>query len=853
MADWREELMKALHSGDAEYMTAMLGQVPPELVEHAVSTIASMASACLARGDHDQALIFLDQLVAAKPLDSHWYRERSRTQMRRGAFAAALHDAEKAIEIEPGEASGYVLQGDAHLAEERREQALAAYVRALELEPSDEILQKKVANLSGDAQDQIGSLPRIRFDPAVFRDPTMPESVSIAMIEGLTRHLSRYGYHQAVRNTLDRLLDPNWVEAWRTSLTQCAGSTVVFCGGELGFLPLIALELGAEKVIIVSGNPLEQRIASGIIQKHRLLQWRDTVADRFESMSPEEKRSSFETFNQGIVFADKEKLGDIACDWLVFSDIDHSLLATGLVTTLEDCRQRGLVPARGVLPQRAMVHAIGIQWLYPGSDFDFSPVQAMRWSLHPEALDLPSSAWVPVTASVSVCTIDFLDFRPGHLQHTLPVTADGHLDAILFWYELDLGNTRIGSGIGQGLECLRPAVQYVDPSVVRRDERIVLHAHLEATRLLFELDVPRAAIRDSRLPSWYVPMMLDRHRNDAYRKALGTLGGDCLALEIGAGCGLLSMLAVDAGAGDVYGCEVEPLIFKTGERVVSLNGYAHKIHLVNKDCRRLALGEDLPQRADLVLFELFDCGLIGEGILHFLDHVRQQLAMPEARYLPMAARVRGMIVESRIDSIAGIDANLLNPFLFTPSYMNVDASRLRYLQLSEPFDVFAFDFASATPEPQETKIVLDAIAAGTAGAVLFWFDLQLDEDTWLSNAPDSGVSFHWHQAMQYLPEARVEPGMRLGLTAKHQGSGIAFAWTEGDIPQSAFSRLPRVDPTSWAQAMELEAQTQQLLSHARSSPEEHARVAEVAIRIAVDPGRFRIDPKVAQRFASLFL
>lgn len=849
MADWREQLMRALQSGNADYMKAMLANVPKETLQQAIPAVAGLAAACAAKDDLDQALVYFDQLVDIDAANAHWYAERAALQLRRGEFAAALSDAQQASALDPAQSRGLILQGDALAASGERERALAAYAAATALAPADEALARKISALSAQAAP---ALPDVVFDPAILSQSGEHGAAPASMVEGLIRHLSRYGYQQSVRNVIDRVSDPGWLQRWQAALADCAGASLLFHGSELGVLPLLALQAGAAKVVIFSETPLEARIASGIVQKARLAQWRDVVGDRFAAMSQEEKQASFEAFNRDIVFAHGDSPAGADCEWVLFAPLDHTLLGSGVVPALRRWREAGLAPTR-ILPRRAKLYAQSIEWLYPGSAYRLDPVREFRWSLYPEMLDLSADSWRPLTAAVCVAELDLWQFDESIAPLQLTATADGSVDAIVYWYTLDLGSTSIDSGAEGGLTCLRPAVQYLDAQSVAAGEHLPLDLHVEATRLRFEPRPPRSRPRAARLPSWYVPMMLDGVRNDAYRAALGQLKSDDLVLEIGAGCGLLSMMAADAGSNAVYGCEVNRHIGSAANRIVADNGYAGRVHVIDKDCRRLAMGEDLPRKADVVLFELFDCGLIGEGILHFLAYAREHLVGPDARYVPCGARLRAMLIESRLDRAAGVDVNLLNPFCFTPSYMNVDASRLRYRALSEPFDLFSFDFATATPEPQEVRILSAATSAGTAGAVLFWFDLQMDEQRWLSNAPQAQPSYHWHQGMQYLPEIQVESGMPLPLTAKHQGSGLSFAWRDAEIPQRAFSRLPRVDPSSWAQSMELEAQTQQLLQHCRSNPEEYARVAELAMRIAIDPARYGVDAKVAQRFAGMFI
>ena len=140
--------------------------------------------------------------------------------------------------------------------------------------------------------------------------------------------------------------------------------------------------------------------------------------------------------------------------------------------------------------------------------------------------------------------------------------------------------------------------------------------------------------------------------------------------------------------------------------------------------------------ADLALFELFDCSLIGEGVLHFLAHAREHLLRADARFLPAGGRLRAQVIEYRFDRVLGVDAALLNPYMASLEFVNVDARTLDYRPLTAPFDLFDFDFATAGPEPQELEIEPVATADGTASALLFWFDLRLDGDTVLIRRSD---------------------------------------------------------------------------------------------------------------------
>jgi protein arginine N-methyltransferase 7 len=209
------------------------------------------------------------------------------------------------------------------------------------------------------------------------------------------------------------------------------------------------------------------------------------------------------------------------------------------------------------------------------------------------------------------------------------------------------------------------------------------------------------------------------------------------ALEIGSGD--LAMMAIRAGA-----C------------------WAHSLDL-DEACFANSVPHELPERADLAILDAFDVSLIGDGVLEMLSYAREHLLTEAARYLPMSGRIRGMLVESDESE-------------HSPTFVNVDASRLEYWPLSDPFDVFEFDFAKARAGSDARKIHLAAVSEGTARAVLFWFDLQITPGKWLSNEPQARNGPHWKQALQALPEARVAPGLPLSLNARHDGRAITFEW-----------------------------------------------------------------------------
>jgi predicted RNA methylase len=875
MTDWSSDLQIALASGDPAFMKAMLARVPKSVLHTAVPYLQELAVRSVRDRELDTALTYYDQLVDLQPDDPELRSSRAQVYLSLDRLADVLVEAEHIVRLDAASACGHRLQAQAYDGLRDRQRAAAAYKEVLRAEPEDQQARQRLEALqSALGKEQLlrqalqeptaaepnntapPPRPQVEFDPALLSAREIPDSLPKPMVDGLRRHLLRYSAHQSSRNTLNRLDDPLWLASWDRALESLRGRSVILCGSELGALAVRSQMLGAKRVLALESHPLDARIASGIVQKNLLLSWHAQHGTAIQSWSEEQREASFAAAAAGIRILPLESpdLDLAGWDAVIFPNIDHSLLGTGIARVIRQLRDRGLDSRAQILPARATLYAMGIEWTYPATEFQLAPLRQLRWSAAPGTLPANRDGWRALTQAHCIGSVDLEHFREVAWDMHLSVTAEGCLDALIYWFDLELGEARLSNAPDSDSRYLRPAVQYTDPQVLRSGEQLPIRIEVSDHSLRLNTRPPIHQPRTHSLPSWYVPMLLDRSRNEAYSEALqGALAANpASVLDIGAGCGLLSMMAAQAGATVVTGCEVNPTIAQVGQEIVASNRLADRITFIAKDCRALRVPNDLPVKAEVALFELFDCSLIGEGVLHFLAHAREHLLSSAARYIPLAASIHAMVIEYRLDELLGVDVNLLNPYRCSPTFINVDASRLAYRALTEPAQIFAFDFRTATPQPQQTQLSLPAVADGIAGAVLFWFDLQLNESLRISNHPQSHTKLHWQQGLQFLPEVRVQAATALPLTAKHDGSALSFGWQPDVLAKELFSALPRYDPRCWQQATELEQQTRELLHHCSQHPQEYVKVAELAARFAADPATYGIDPVIAQRFAATF-
>ncbi|XP_060131933.1 protein arginine N-methyltransferase 7 isoform X3 [Zootoca vivipara] len=134
--------------------------------------------------------------------------------------------------------------------------------------------------------------------------------------------------------------------------------------------------------------------------------------------------------------------------------------------------------------------------------------------------------------------------------------------------------------------------------------------------------------------SCYADMLNDKDRNAKYfqgiRAAVDRVkerGDRAIVLDIGTGTGLLSMMAATAGADFCYAVEVFKPMADTAVKIVEKNGFSDKIKIINKHSTEVTVGPDgdMQCRANILITELFDTELIGEGALPSYEHAHRCL------------------------------------------------------------------------------------------------------------------------------------------------------------------------------------------------------------------------------------
>lgn len=128
----------------------------------------------------------------------------------------------------------------------------------------------------------------------------------------------------------------------------------------------------------------------------------------------------------------------------------------------------------------------------------------------------------------------------------------------------------------------------------------------------------------------YKFLFQNRKFSVALKKAIDkrhSKGEKAHVLDIGTGTGLLAMLAVRHGADSVVACEMFAPVAACASKIIEENGFSSKIKLVNKHSTSLTVGPDgdLTFKANILVSEVFDTELIGEGAIQTFNHAHAVL------------------------------------------------------------------------------------------------------------------------------------------------------------------------------------------------------------------------------------
>uniref|UniRef100_A0A667YEJ3 Protein arginine N-methyltransferase n=1 Tax=Myripristis murdjan TaxID=586833 RepID=A0A667YEJ3_9TELE len=335
--------------------------------------------------------------------------------------------------------------------------------------------------------------------------------------------------------------------------------------------------------------------------------------------------------------------------------------------------------------------------------------------------------------------------------------------------------------------------------------------------------------------SCYADMLHDHDRNEKYyqgiRAAVARVrarGEKVVVLDIGTGTGLLSMMAVTAGADLCYAVEVFKPMADAAQCIVEKNGFSDKIKIINKHSTEVTVGPDgdMQMRANVLVTELFDTELIGEGALPSYEHAHHNLVQEGCEAVPHRATVYAQLVESDllwswaqlqpmdVDGTRLVPPPAVGRCAGAHSVCDIQLSQVpahSFTPLGPLCTMFSVDFSKPVSSASQCHSArFAAQSSGRAQVVLSWWDIDMDPGgtivctmapSWTYPQPDMAPwRDHWMQSVYFLPvERRVTEGEDLTLTVCHDDYSLWFSMQKHS-QQDAETEAPPCRPCCTCQA-----------------------------------------------------
>lgn len=140
------------------------------------------------------------------------------------------------------------------------------------------------------------------------------------------------------------------------------------------------------------------------------------------------------------------------------------------------------------------------------------------------------------------------------------------------------------------------------------------------------------------MKSWHLVMLTDQTRLEFYRSIIDGQVNDKHVLDIGSGTGILTWLAIQAGAKKIYAVEKDQFMCELSSHLLASEISAGKVVIINKDAKDLSK-DDLPVAPAIVLHEIFAADGLREGVREVFNNLNERHLLENARILPASFRI----------------------------------------------------------------------------------------------------------------------------------------------------------------------------------------------------------------------
>jgi protein arginine N-methyltransferase 1 len=303
----------------------------------------------------------------------------------------------------------------------------------------------------------------------------------------------------------------------------------------------------------------------------------------------------------------------------------------------------------------------------------------------------------------------------------------------------------------------------------------------------------------------FAKMIADRERLDAHARALRRLVTPAsVVIDLGAGTGVMSLLACQAGARRVYAIEPSSAVQVLAQAARD-NGFAERIVILPRRSTEVML----PERADVIVSDLR--GVLPPHATHFADlaDARERLLAPGGRLIPAVDTLWAAVIsapdvfEQRRavwqGAPHGLDLRSAQPYV--DNLMERVRARPEQL-LGPPVDWARLDYHAPLARAVRGRGTCVVTKAGLAHGLCVWFDAQLVDGVGYSNAPGTPETSIYGQILFPWPEAvTLDAGDHVAFELRADPLGDEYVWTWsaeiGRASEAAVKRFRQSSFKSW--------------------------------------------------------
>lgn len=279
--------------------------------------------------------------------------------------------------------------------------------------------------------------------------------------------------------------------------------------------------------------------------------------------------------------------------------------------------------------------------------------------------------------------------------------------------------------------------------------------------------------------SGYGQMIADRVRMDAYAQALrSAIRPESVVLEIGAGPGVLSVLACQLGARRVFAIESQSII-QVAREVAATNKCADRIEFFEA----MSTEVELPVRADVIVSDLRGILPLFEQHIPSIVDARRRFLAPGGLLIPRLDKIWAAVLEApkTYGEIVGAwECNSLKQDLQPARRRAVnDVRKMRASPdqlLTEPKLWAALDYTIIENPDVQGRLDWTVQRAGTGHGLLVWFETDLADGVRFSNAPGEAESIYGAFLFPWIHPVPLVPGQVVSAEVEAKLMEDDYVW-----------------------------------------------------------------------------